>query len=146
MVKNNMYEIEGVVYAKPVRTAPDTKNKNGGVPYEFPSIILELKRTYKEKVYVELPEFELGRGVNMDDYAIGDTVIITFSLSGKKVSDTWHKTVAKAIYIRFADIDSKKHTVGGESPDEVRQREKAKNDLFLPPSPLEDDEKDDLPF
>jgi len=145
--KNNLYKIRGVINALPVRTAEDKKGKNGGKPYEFPSVILEVKRQYKDKEYIELPEFELGYGVSLADYATGDLVEITFSLSGKKISATWHKTVAKAIYIRHADIESAgTRTVGGDTWEERRQKEKAEKDLFVPPNPYDDEDDSDLPF
>jgi hypothetical protein len=145
--KNNLYKMQGVIYAMPVRTAEDKKGKNGGKPWEFPSVILEVKRTYKDKEFVELPEFDLGYGVSLTEYAIGDLVEITFSLSGKKIGN-WHKTTAKAIYIRHADISSGGvRSVGGDTWEERRQKEKAEKDIFTPPNPYEDDDEPcDLPF
>lgn len=136
---NNYYKIEGVIYAKPVRTAPDKKGKNGGVPYEFPSIVLEIKRTYKEKTYTTLPEFELGRGVNTDGFDVGDLVEITFALEGKKIGD-WHKTTAKAIYLRHPDVNY------NDSRDVDRQETKRET-VFVPPAPDSDPDDDlGLPF
>jgi hypothetical protein len=140
MANNNLYKIEGVIYSKPVRTAPDKKGKNGGVPYEFPSIILEVKREYREKTYTTLPEFELGRGVNTEDFSVGDKVEITFALEGKKISDTFHKTTPKAIYLRHTEVDY------NDSKDVDRQETKRET-VFVPPAPdSESEEESDLPF
>ena len=142
--QNNFYPIEGVVYAKPVRVVEGKKGtKNEGKTFEFASIILEVKREYKDKSYVELPEFELGKGVNLDEYMVGDKVTVFFSLSGKKISDTWHKTIAKANYIKHADMYDKKE-VGGKVPSDYAKREP----IFVPPSPMDDETEDDsgLPF
>ena len=151
MVEKNMFKIKGVIFAKPVRVVPDTKNKNGGKPYEFGSVILEVKRDYKGKVYQELPEFELGFGVGLDDFAVGDFVELTFSMSGKKINEHFHKTVAKAIYIKHGDISNDDTTtVGGESSDDRRIREKrdkeAQKEVFVAPNPADDPEDDGLPF
>ena len=136
--QNNLYKITGVIYAKPVRTAPDKKGKNGGVPYEFPSIILEVKRAYREKEYTTLPEFELGRGVNTEDFAVSDKVEVTFAMEGKKIGD-WHKTTAKAIYIRHTEVNY------NDSKDVDRQ-DKPREAVFVPPAPDEPDDMSDLPF
>jgi hypothetical protein len=142
--QNNFYPIEGVVYAKPVRVVEGKKGtKNEGKTFEFASIILEVKREYKDKSYVELPEFELGKGVNLDEFIIGDRVTVFFALSGKKISDTFHKTSAKANYIKHSDMYDKKE-VGGKVPSDYAKRET----VFIPPNPMEDDgnNEDDLPF
>ena len=142
--QNNFYPIEGVVYAKPVRVVEGKKGtKNEGKTFEFASIILEVKREYKDKSYVELPEFDLGKGVNLDEYMVGDKVTVFFSLAGKKISDTFHKTSARAAYIKHADIFDKKE-VGGKVPSDYAKRET----VFVPPSPMDDEDEgnDPLPF
>ena len=142
--QNNFYPIEGIVYAKPVRVVEGKKGtKNEGKTFEFASIILEVKREYKDKVFTELPEFELGKGVNMSEFMIGDSITIFFSLSGKKISDTFHKTSARASYIKHADLFDKKE-VGGKVPSDYAKREQ----VFIPPSPIDDDDENgnDLPF
>jgi hypothetical protein len=148
--QQNLYPIIGTIYALPVRTvAGKVGTKNEGKTYEFKSIILEVKRNYKGKDYVELPEYELGFGVSIDDYAVGDYVQITFSCTGKAISESWHKTVLKAIFIKFADRDSKEQTVGGKSAREIRREEKAEKEVFVgAANPLEEEDDDfkDLPF
>jgi len=50
MDKNNFYKINGVVFAKPVRTANGkVGTKNEGKVFEFPSIILEVDENTKEQ-------------------------------------------------------------------------------------------------
>lgn len=137
---NNIYKIQGVIYAKPVRTAEGKKGtKNEGKTFEFPSVILEVRREYKGTQYIELPEFELGKGVGTDEFAIKDSVEITFSCGGKKISDTFHKTTLKALYIRHTDI------YGNDSKEVGASFDKKRDDTFVPPSPFEEEESD-LPF
>lgn len=151
--KNNIYSITGVIFAKPVRYAPDKKGKNGGQPYEFPSIILEVKRQHREKEFVELPELELGKGVSLDGFDVGDRVEISFSLSGREVSwmggdgekKTMHKTTAKALYIKHLDVQyNDTRDVGAV----YKPRVVSEDTTFVPPNPLDDDNEDfkDLPF
>jgi hypothetical protein len=139
--KNNCYPIEGVVFAKPQRIVPN--KKEGEEPYIFNSVILEISEASKGKTYTTMPEFQLGRNVDIDDYAIGDLVKITFSLSGKKISDSWHKSEIKALYIAHADIQ-------GNDTREVNSMvytpDKKVSEVFVAPNPLDDDNTDDLPF
>jgi len=134
---DNIFKTSGIIYAKPVRRADGKKGtKNEGKVFEFPSIILEMKKTYKDKEYTDLPEFELGRGVNIDDFKVGDTIDITFALSGKKISDTFHKTALRALYIKYSELN---YGVDVDAPQEQREN------TFTPPNPY-DKEDDDLPF
>jgi hypothetical protein len=132
----NYYKVDGVVYAKPVQ---EGTSKKTGKPYSIPSIILEIKTRYKDKEYTTLPEFMLGNGVSVEGFDIGDMVTISFALDGKKVAN-WHKTSARATYIKFADLDANRDTHTG----------KVKTDeVFQPPLPIEEgggDEPDGLPF
>lgn len=145
--KNNFYPIQGVIYSKPVRTAEGREGTiNAGKTFEFPSIVLEVKRDYKGTTYTELPEFELGRGVNIQDFDKGDRVEILFSLSGKSIKsktgkDPWHKTTAKALYIRHMDIvGNDTRSVGAD----FKSKKKEEAPLEIP-SPY-DENTDDLPF
>jgi hypothetical protein len=143
-MSNNVYKVEGIIFGKPVRTADGKKGtKNEGKTFEFPSIILEIRRTHKGTDYSELPEFELGWGVHIDDFAVRDKVEITFALAGKKISDTFHKTSLKALYIKHSDIqgDDTKDVNG-----EPKWKKESKDDIFIPPNPYNDDEDGDLPF
>ena len=135
---NNVAKVSGVIYAKPVRNVTSQKTNK---EYEFKSIILELKREYKGKTYREFPEFHLGFGVADSGFETGDNVEITYVPTGKKISDTFHKTELKAIYIRHTDIDyNDLREVAG---DPFPKREKAQQEATLP---IEENDDDDLPF
>jgi len=136
----NIFKIEGTIYGKPSRIV---KSKKDGKEYEFKSIILEFKREHKGKTYIELPEFNLGFGVTDDGFDVGDYVQVTFSLSGKEISPTFHKTELKALYIKHPDLDSVNDTrdVGGEY-----LPKKASKIPDAPPPIFEDDDDNDLPF
>lgn len=140
--QNNFYKITGIIYEKPIRTAQGkVGTKTEGQTFEFPSIILEVKREYKDKTYSELPEFELGRNVNTEEFMIGDNVDVYFSLSGKRISNSWHKTVAKATYLKHADVYDTRE-VGGKTPSDFAKKET----VFVPPSPEDEEYTGDLPF
>lgn len=150
MEKNNLYKIEGVIYAKPIR-----KIEKDGKEYTFTSIILEVKRTYNKKnssgieephTITTLPEFHFGYGVSDDGFNVKDHVNITFSLQGKKVNASWHKTEATILYINHADIQTKEGATQGE----IKARDvKTPDNVFVGANPLTDDEgmeEEDLPF
>jgi hypothetical protein len=101
----NTFDITGTLYAKDNKIVPNTKDTTKP-PWEFRSIILEMKTYSGEKVYTDLPQFQLGNGVGYDEFEIGDFINVRFSLSGKKISDTWHKTELRATFIKHADLQS----------------------------------------
>jgi len=138
----NVFKISGVIYAKPVRVVDGKEGtKNEGKTFEFPSIILEVKREYNGKTYTDLPEFELARGVNIDDFAVSDNIEITFAVGGKKVSETWHKTELRALYIKHND------TQYNDGIEVTPEAGRGKEDVFVPPNPYDkNDNLDDLPF
>ena len=169
---NNQYEIEGIIYEKNTRVAFGKKkcpvcNGSGELAggeckeckgkgkvddtdkrYEFNSLILEVSRQYKDSQWKELPEFDLGKGVGLVDFNVGSKVVITFSLSGKRISPSWHKTSIRAHYIRHADINANDtREVGGKTPSEY-SKERAKDEETFNPVAVEDDDDDggDLPF
>lgn len=135
----NYFSIEGTIYSKPSRVVTSKKD---GKEYEFKSIILELKREHKGKTYTELPEFHLGYNVSDSGFEVGDYVQVNFSLSGKEISASFHKTELKALYIRHPDINTHDDTmdVGGEP---FRPPKKIEE----PAIPMMDEpDDDDLPF
>jgi len=134
--KKNFFNIEGTIFAKPSRKITSKKD---GKEYEFKSIILELKREYKGKTFVDFPEFQLGYGVTDDGFEVGDYVLVSFSLVGKNVGKDFHKTELKAIYIKHPDLQQGNDTkdVGGSA---YPKKEK------LPSAPVPVDDDDDLPF
>lgn len=137
----NIFKVEGTIFAKPSRTVTSKKDDK---EYEFKSIILELKREHKGKSYIDMPEFQLGAGVIDSGFDVGDYVQLTFSLVGKKISDTWHKTELKALYIKHPDLD------GGNDTRDLSGNAiypKKQTDVFVAPN-IYDNEPDDenLPF
>ena len=138
MNNNNLYKIEGIIYEKPVRTVVSKKKATEGQTFEFPSIILEVKRVFNDKTYIELPEFELGKGVNIDDFAVKDSIEITFAVGGKRIGD-WHKTSLKALYARHTDIQ-------GDDSLDVGSPKTEREDIFVAPDPSQPEEDDALPF
>lgn len=139
--QKNIFTIQGIIYSKPSRLV---KSKKDDKEYEFKSIILELKREHGGKTYIDLPEFQLGFGVADDGFDVGDFVQVTFSLVGKKVSDVWHKTELKALYIKHPDI------VGNDTRDVAGvplAKQKKKEEVFVAPDPADDDlDMQNLPF
>jgi hypothetical protein len=139
--KNNIFTVQGTIFAKPTKTYLSKKDSK---EYEFKSIILEVKRSFNGKEYIDLPEFQLGYGVIDDGFDVGDFVQISFSLVGKKISDTFHKTELKALYVKHPDIQGNDiKDVAGEPS----WKKDKKKDVFMPPDPADDKiEDDDLPF
>lgn len=138
--KNNIFQIDGVVFDKPSRKVTSKKD---GKEYEFKSIILEVRREYKDKTYTELPEFHLGFGIDDSGFEVGDKVQISFSVGGKKIKD-WHKTELKALYIKHPDLNYNDTKDVGYDPIKKEQKELAKT--FVAPDPANDFPEDDLPF
>ena len=136
MASKTTFQIEGTIYAKPSRKIISKKD---GKEYEFNSIILEIRRTHKDKVYTELPEFHFGYGVTDNGFDVGDNVQITFSLAGKKVRDDFHKTELKALYIKHPDLQQGSDTTDVSGDDFWKKK---KEPLPVP----EDDDQSDLPF
>jgi len=136
----NIFKVEGTVFSKPSRTVTSKKD---GKEYEFKSIILELKREHKGKTYIDMPEFHLGVGVLDSGFEVGDYVQLTFSLTGKKISDTWYKTELKALYIKHPDLDGSNDTrdLSGNAVYPKKQ-----TDVFAAPNIYDNEPDDDLPF
>jgi hypothetical protein len=137
--QNNIFTVQGIIYAKNSRLV---KSKKDDKEYEFKSIILELKREHGGKSYVDLPEFQLGFGVVDDGFDEGDFVQLTFSITGKKISETFHKTELKALYIKHPDIQGNdtREIAGIPLAKKIKQDE-----VFVAPDPA-DIESDNLPF
>lgn len=141
MAKNeNIFKVDGVIFDKPIRKIVSKKD---GKEYEFKSIILELKREYKDKTYTELPEFQLGWGVDDSGFEIGDKIQVSFSLGGKRLKE-FHKTELKALYLRHPDLQYNDTKEVGFDPLKREQKELAKT--FVAPDPAEDIDESDLPF
>jgi len=150
--KDNSFNITGVLFAKPVRIVPNTKEPDKP-PYEFKSIILEITIPYtykaedgKEGYHTKstFPEFSIPKNMPIDSFDIGDFIDVRFSIDGKKVNDSWHKTSLLCNYIKFADLDSDRPTHKGK----VTVTPSDPEDLSSKEPVLFSDKKDydDLPF
>ena len=151
----NNFSIKGVVYAKPVRVV-ENKKKPTEPPYEFRSIILEVKTSYSQKsetggeayrTKTSLPEFQLSRGMNIDEFDISDFIEVRFSLDGKKVNSNWHKTELRATYIKHADLDSNQPRKSNkvDTPAMSDPKELKKETVFVTPD-SDNDGNEPLPF
>lgn len=143
----NYFSIDGTLYAKNTRTV--TGKKDPSQTYEFKSIILEVKNIKKvktndgkfiEKTFSELPEFDLGYGVDDSQYEVGDAITVKFSVEGReyKGGDGQKRimTKLKAVFLKFTDINGK--------PAKAQEE-----DVFAPPDPTISDDMeglDNLPF
>jgi hypothetical protein len=135
MAEENSFSIKGVLFEKISRIVPN-KKKPDDPPYEFYSIKLEIKTRAGDRIWTELPEFNLNRGVGFDDFEEGDYVEVWFALAGKKISDTWHKTSLTCNLLRHADIDA-----SGRRPQSNKHSSSKEVEEF--PVSFEED---DLPF
>jgi len=141
MNNGNIFKIEGVIYEKPSRTVTSKKD---GKDYELKSLILEIRREYKDKTYTELPEFQLARNVDDSNFAVGDQVEVSFSLSGKRLK-TFHKTEIKALYLKHTDRQYNDTKAVGFDPKTANKKE----EVFVAPNPYDDNDdetNDPLPF
>lgn len=137
---DTIFTTEGTIFDKNSRTVQGRKDPTQS--YTFSSFKLEMVSNQGGKTYTDIPEFQCGKGVNIDDFEIGDYVTVRFVLKGKKISDTWHKTELSAIFVKHADLsgtkDNKATGGGVYTP---------KTD-WAPPVPEsgEQEEEMDLPF
>jgi hypothetical protein len=150
----NSFSTKGILYEKPVRTIPNTK-KPTEPPYEFKSIRLEIKTPYTTKsktgseeyhVKTTIPEFQLAKWMNIDEFSIGDFIDVRFSIEGKKVNDSWWKTELRANYIKFADLDNGKPRPNKNKIEVTAMSDTRDLDIFQPPDPGADDDNQPLPF
>jgi len=142
MAVENSFSIKGTLFAKDTRRVPN-KKKPTEPDYEFNSIRLEISTRTGERVWTEIPEFNLGKGVSFEEYSVGDFIEVWFSLAGKKVSDTWWKTSLQANMIRFADLDT-----DGRRPTSAKPKKEVET-VFVPPTPIlagQEEDFTDLPF
>jgi hypothetical protein len=142
MARNNLTDIEGVIYAKPVKKVIPKKGPNKGQEIEIPSLVLEIRGNGNGKDYVDFHEFSIGnRSIPMDDFAVGDRVLITFALGGIKWGEGFINRT-KAIYIKHSDVDYNDTTdLRAQKPAKVKE------EVFTGAVPGEEDEEgDQLPF
>jgi hypothetical protein len=135
----NLHTIKGTLYAKECRKVKN-KKKPTEPDWEFYSIKVEHKVLISGRTLTNIPEFSLEKGLSYDDFEVGDPIEIDFYMTGKKISDTWFKTEAKAVSIKPIEIDGV-----------VRKARPPRDTIFIPPPIRTDDESnddnnDDLPF
>lgn len=141
--RNNLPDVEGVIYDKPIKKVIAKKGDNKGKEVEIPSIVLEIRGNGNGKEYVELVEFNIGnRSIPLDDYAVNDKVIITYALAGIKWKDGYINKI-KAIYIKHADVDyNDTRDLRAQKPAKVQDT------VFTGATPDDEDDSnnDSLPF
>lgn len=139
MARNNLTDIEGVIYAKPIKKVIPKKGPNKGQEVEIPSLVLEIRGNGNGKEYVEFHEFSIGnRSIPLDEFSIGDRVTITFALGGVKWGDGFINRT-KAIYIRHTDVDY------NDTTDLRATKPAKKKEVFTVAIPGEEDEESDGP-
>lgn len=138
------FTTEGTLFDKNTRTVQGRKDPSQ--TYNFSSFKLEMKSRYNDKEYTEIPEFQCGKGVNIDDFEIGDYISVRFVLKGKKISDTFYKTELSAIYLKHADLSSSKDNKATASV--YVPKKTIVPDITVPPTPEsgEQEDYDQLPF
>lgn len=141
----NYHTLDGTLYAKNTRQVQGVKDPSQ--TYEFKSIVLEVKTVkkvktkegqYIDKTFSELPEFDLGYGIDCDSYAIGDAITVKFAVEGREYKSRGGEkkimTKLRALFVSFTDIN--------RTPPKTKDEE-----IFVAPNPLIDDIPDnDLPF
>jgi hypothetical protein len=141
--RNNLKDITGVIYAKPIKKVTAKKGPNKGQEVEIPSLVLEIRGNGNGIDYIDFHEFSIGnKSIPMDDFAIGDPVVITYALGGVKWNDGFINRT-KAIYIKHADVDYNDTTdLRAQKPTKVKE------EVFTGAVPETDepDELNDLPF
>ena len=134
------FTTEGTLFDKNTRTVQGKKDPTQS--YTFSSFKLEMVSNQGGKTYTEIPEFHCGKGVNIDDFEIGDYVSVRFVLKGKKISDTWYKTEANAIFVKRAELE------GSKDNKATRGGVYTPNTNWVPPVPEsgEQEKETDMPF
>ena len=145
----NLPTLKGTLYAKETRKVPNKKSPTEP-DYEFLSIKVECKVLIGGRTITTIPELGLDRGVNMDGFSVGDQIEVDYYLFGKKVSDSWYKTEAKAVYIKFSDIttpEKPKNNTGKVHVTAMTDVEELnKTFIIARPGDYDDDDNDKLPF
>ena len=135
----NFFKVDGVVYAKPVKSGTSKK----GQPYSIPSLVIELKSHWEDREgkshdVSDLIEFRLNKNVSalMGSYEVNDHVTVSYRLAGRKFESAKgvsYMNEPLCYGLAFADLDSE------HSHAPKREVEK----VFVPPAEMPDD--DDLP-
>jgi hypothetical protein len=152
----NLSTIKGTLYSKDTRNVPNKKSPTEP-DYQFLSIKVEYNLNFGGKDRTLIAEMQLDRGVSFEGFSVGDSVAVDYYLFGKKISDTWFKTEAKAVHIAFCDRDSSydnhKGKIKIDSMSDIntiaeprKETNEHREKVFVPPSPNDEDDLSDLPF
>ena len=155
MAIENLQTIKGTLYSKDTRKVANKKNPTEP-DYEFMSIKVEYNLDFGGKTRTLIAEMQLDRGVGFDGFSVGDSISVDYYLFGKAISNTWFKTEAKVVHIGFTDRDSSYYNHKGKIKTEAMSNidtiseppkigDKYK-EVFVSPSPNDDDDMSDLPF
>ena len=150
----NLQTIKGTLYAKDTRKVPNKKSPTEP-DYEFLSIKIEYKLDFGGRERTNIPEMQLDRGIGFEAFNVGDSISVDFYMTGKQIGN-WYKSEAKVVHIGFADRDSTYDNHKGKikvdamsnidtiaDPPKIGDKYK---EVFVSPSPNDDDELGDLPF
>lgn len=133
---NNYPALRGIIHSLPVKKVIGKKGEYKGKELEISSIILEF--TYKNAHKSQLIAFQIARNISLAGFGVGDTVIITYVVESIEWKDDFI-TKAKAIYIKHADVDY-------NDTRDLRPQRPKKEEVFVAPSPNDEQEESDLPF
>lgn len=156
MAENKNYlKVDGILHSKSTRTVQGKKDPTKS--YNFNSFVLEIKSrySYTDKVTgveksgerSELVNFDTGQKVNLDNFSAGDTITVSFKLTGKEYpsKNGGGKMIFSKNYaydINFADLGAERPTHQGKVTVEAMS---STAELGFPPSD-DDLDNDNLPF
>ena len=133
----NKFTLKGVLNEIVTRNVPN-KKKPEEPDYVFNSIKLETITNINGREVRTIPELHLDRDANIEGFHEGDPIEVDIYLIGKKVSDNWYKTEARACFL--------KHSDGQRQESNIYTRPTVVDD-FPAKGPIKEEEfDDDLPF
>lgn len=138
--KNPFPTLEGIIHSKPVKKVIGKKGENKGKELEIPSIVLEF--TYFGGQRSQLVAFQLARNISIDEFAVGDTVIITYATESIPWKDDYI-TKVRAIYMQHANVD---YNDTKDLRPQIPKSEPKPADIFVGAGPNDEPEDDGLPF
>jgi hypothetical protein len=156
MAVENLQTIKGTLYAKDTRKVKNTK-KPTEPDWEFMSIKVEYNLDFGGRSKTCIAEMQLDRGVNFDEFSVGDSIAVDFYLFGKQINKDWFKTEAKVVHIGFTERDSTydnhKGKIKIDAMSDINtigeppaQNNEVRDKVFVAPSPNDEDDLSDLPF
>lgn len=147
MADNKFNKIDGILYAKPVKSG---KRKDGG-DYSVPQIVLEIDSSYNNaegnritNKYLMIFDLSKATKETLDLYDISDPITVSFVMKGreypKKDGTKGYDNAMLVTKIEHSSIDS------GNFKSKPITKETYKQPIPPAPIPVEDDEVLDLPF